>query len=282
MEPTSFFSFLDSSSNAAKAPPTTDDFVSAHIQPHTAPAPAQQSLPQPRNSAAKQTRRNTKQLASMHDQIHPLIRNRSLESPEDIAKWIAERKKNYPTEANIRRKQLDQQQQTLSTKRKRSEDATTDSNPLASMLSAYATGSDNQDTSHDSDSDSDSDPDSDSDSSDSSAPETAPSKHYVAQTPLRPSNMAPEADRRVLRVCKFFAKGRCNKGEACPFAHPDSIRARNKDGGSGNGSGHKSVSLLEMLLSKDIERENYRLLQCIEYIHQHNFLDVPVDYRIVY
>ncbi|KAJ1828176.1 hypothetical protein LPJ56_001260, partial [Coemansia sp. RSA 2599] len=196
----SFFSFLNTPSSVARKAPPADDFVSAHIRSRDVSAqqpaqPVQSSLPgksEGCGSAAKAQKKSAASLAAAQDQIHPLIRARRLESPEDIAAWIAERKSKYPTEANIRRKALEQQQQqqqqgaksAVPAKRKRSRKVDEPANPLASMLSAYAAGSD-EDASDDSDSDNKSDiSGSSSTSSESSAPETAPSKHYVRQTPL--------------------------------------------------------------------------------------------------
>ncbi|KAJ2702802.1 hypothetical protein FB645_004166 [Coemansia sp. IMI 203386] len=253
--PGSFFSFLDTATTTAVAP-APDDFVATHIQPHTTITQNQQNQ-QPRvpllPPSVPFTRPNT---SALNDQIHPLIRSRKLDSPEDIAAWIAERKSRYPTAANIRKKALEQQEQ-QPVKRKR-----TETSPLTSMLAAYA------------DSDSDS-----SSSSGGSAPEVAPAKHYVTQTPLRPSVMAPDADRRALRVCRFFARGNCAKGASCPFAHPESIGPRHKDTSNERSAANSrpAASLLQMLLAKDVERENRRLLQCIEHIHKHEFFNIPLE-----
>jgi hypothetical protein len=49
----------------------------------------------------------SKQVLEIHMQeVHPRpVMNASLESPEEIAKWIEERKKRYPTDENIKKKQ---------------------------------------------------------------------------------------------------------------------------------------------------------------------------------
>ncbi|KAJ2683560.1 hypothetical protein H4R19_006985 [Coemansia spiralis] len=173
--------------------------------------------------------------------IHPLIRGRSLDTPEDIAAWIAERRSRYPTAANVEAKA------TAGTKRARTDTGS----PLAALASYGG--------------------DSDSDAGSGSEPEEAPAK-TVCQAPFRPSAMAPDEDRRRLRVCQFFARGRCNKGDRCPFAHPESMRAAADEPPPGS---RPRATLLEMLMAKDVERENYRVLQCIEYIADRAYLGVP-------
>ncbi|KAJ1672684.1 hypothetical protein EV182_006704, partial [Spiromyces aspiralis] len=39
--------------------------------------------------------------ADKHKLIHPRLKKYKLDTPEDIAKWIEERKRNYPTEQNV-------------------------------------------------------------------------------------------------------------------------------------------------------------------------------------
>ncbi|KAJ2718319.1 hypothetical protein GGI07_005803 [Coemansia sp. Benny D115] len=203
------------------------------------------------------------------DQVHPLIRGQRLETPEEIAQWIAERKRRYPTDANIRRKLAEEQGIAESEAKRRclAPDAA-GTNPLSTMLGAYGQSSDSDCNSDGSDGDSE-----DSDS----PPETVPLKHYAPQTPHRPATMAPGGDRRALRVCRFYAKGSCTKGAACPFSHPQQ-GARQAPATAGPPPAPKHSSLLHMLLAKDIERENHRVLQCIQYICSNAFLGTQPRY----
>jgi hypothetical protein len=63
----------------------------------------------------------SKQVLETHmEEAHPRpVMNLSLESPEEIAKWIEERKKRYPTDENIKKKQEEAESQ----KKRKAEDA---------------------------------------------------------------------------------------------------------------------------------------------------------------
>ncbi|KAJ2910965.1 hypothetical protein GGI21_000307 [Coemansia aciculifera] len=129
--------------------------------------------------------------------------------------------------------------------------------------------------------------DSESSESDDDEPEVVSTKPPATRAPFKPSGLAPGEDRRKLRVCKYYAKGACHKGSSCPFSHPESLsKARettshNSDAEAGK-SAKSSMSLLEMLMAKDVARENYRIFQCIEYICDNSFLGAPAQYELLY
>ncbi|KAJ2804214.1 hypothetical protein H4S07_004281 [Coemansia furcata] len=272
---TSFFSFTTPDPLLpARDAPVIDDFLTAHVQNHsTAPAHASAS---PVDSgipvAPTQTKPKPAAAAALDEQIHPLIRSRRLDTPEEIAAWIAERKAKYPTAANSRAKTPQ-----AAAKRKLSaatEDPppATTANPLG-MLMQYAGESDT------------SEPDSDDDE----GPELASTKPPPVRAPFRPSGLAPGEDRRKLQVCKYFAKGSCHKGKTCPFSHPESLNKLQESTTPSNAAteakqakGGSSSSLLAMLMAKDIDRENYRIFQCIQYICDRNFLGTPSQIELLY
>ncbi|KAI9482352.1 hypothetical protein LPJ78_003997 [Coemansia sp. RSA 989] len=234
-----FFSFPTNDQRQSD-PQHLDDFVAQHVA-----TSHEEKQPEASDSHAAS-------IPVSSDLVHPLIRNRRLDTPEEIAAWIAERKSKYPTDANIKRK-AEAEQHEQNAKRVRAEKA---QNPL-SMLANYGADSDSNSAL----------PDSDSDESSDSAPETASAKPQGPQAPFRPSAIAP-GDRRKLRVCKFFARGSCHKGDKCPFAHPEKPTEEEAP--------VQRKSLLEKLMAKDIERENYRVWQCIEFICKHKFFDLPI------
>ncbi|KAJ2160498.1 hypothetical protein GGF46_002198 [Coemansia sp. RSA 552] len=270
----SFFSIPESVTRTA---PVVDDFLTQHIQ---APGSSTCAEPtdtdaDPKNTGVEGTavpenvdaegssgsKGAAKAAELATDMIHPLIRNRRLDTPEDIAAWIAERKSKYPTDANIRMKAAASEDDHSNNNKRKLPDA---ANPLLSALGGYGGGSD---------SDGGGAASSDSDS----APEEVSAKPASApQAPFRPTGIAPTEDRRKLRVCRFYARGGCRKGASCPFAHPDTLPAPPEQAGPGP----VQTSLLEKLMAKDIERENYRIWQCIEYICDHDFFGVPVRYNI--
>ncbi|KAJ2453589.1 hypothetical protein EV183_002114 [Coemansia sp. RSA 2336] len=232
-----FFSF-PTNDQQQPDPQHLDDFVAQHVA-----TPQEETQPEASEPHATYTPVSS-------DMVHPLIRNRRLDTPEEIAAWIAERKSKYPTDANIKRK-AEAEQHEQNAKRARAEQA---QNPL-SMLANYGADSDSNTALSDSESDGSSD----------DAPETVSAKPQGPQAPFRPSAIAHE-DRRKLRVCKFFARGSCHKGDKCPFAHPEKPAEETPV---------QRKSLLEKLMAKDIERENYRVWQCIEFICKHKFFDLP-------
>ncbi|KAJ2848228.1 hypothetical protein IWW36_003422 [Coemansia brasiliensis] len=244
-----FFSF-PTNEQSHSDPQPLDDFVAQHVA-------TSHEEEQPKTSDSNVA--YTPQISS--DLVHPLIRNRRLDTPEEIAAWIAERRSRYPTDANIKRK-AEAEQQEQNAKRMRAEKA---QNPL-SMLANYGA---------DSDSDVALSADSDSDASSDGTPETASAKPQGPQAPFRPSTIAPNEDRRKLRVCKFFARGNCLKGDRCPFAHPEKVAAEAQ-------VTVQQKSLLEKLMAKDIERENYRVWQCIDFICKHKFFNIPTIHNSNY
>ncbi|PIA17029.1 hypothetical protein COEREDRAFT_7796 [Coemansia reversa NRRL 1564] len=245
----------DSQHTPSQEAALVDDFISHHV--HTTAAPASPvshvSVPDPSPES---------DLVSQ-DMIHPLIRNRPLESAEDIAAWIAERRSRYPTEANIRRKAAEEK--TAAASKRPRLDTLPDTDPLGA-LAAYGPPSDTASDAESSDSGSD------------NSPPTVASVKCAVHTPFRPSGLGPGDDRRKLRVCRFYARGSCHKGAACPFSHPESMKPANES--SVEPSDAQPATLLARLMAKDIDRENRRVLQCIEYILDQNFLNIPSQPRI--
>ncbi|KAJ1856447.1 hypothetical protein GGH12_002475 [Coemansia sp. RSA 1822] len=258
MEPSSFFSFLSDEPRADTRQPPTDDFIAHHVISRPVPDPHSPSQPTSSQSVVPDTPAPPQPNNDIHLQsdeaVHPLIRNRRLETPEEIAAWIAERKSKYPTDANMQLKAANDKPES-GAKRKHS-----CINPL-SALASYGAGSDSEEPEGDSDA-------SDGSESDSSngSPAVASAKAPGPRAPFRASGIAPHEDRRKLRVCKFYAHGSCSKGTRCAFAHPEpatpiSVEPHVEP---------RPTSLLAKLLAKDIDRENYRVWQCIDYLCRNN------------
>ncbi|KAJ2656390.1 hypothetical protein IWW48_005067 [Coemansia sp. RSA 1200] len=296
----SFFTLTDPSNgkethNTAFDPRSlvVDDYVAAHIvtEPPEQPRPATPERPatatlEPRQQPISHKRVSSPVPIALHDQIHPLIRSRRLETPEDIAAWIAERKAKYPTDVNMRRKAIEQAKASdtsatyiphqIPGKRKRMDpnDSSSDisaavsKNPLTIALNLYGTAESDDGSSAQS-----------SDESDGGAPEPTSARPPANMAPFRASGIAPGEDRRKLRVCKYFAQGSCNRGTACPFAHPESLRQPHTEDPAAR---HSQQGLLHRLLAKDIDRENHRVLQCLQYICDNDYLGVSARYDLQY
>ncbi|KAJ3034555.1 nuclear fragile X mental retardation protein interacting protein 1, partial [Rhizophlyctis rosea] len=211
-----------------------------------------------------------KMVALHEEEVHALVGGVkklpfvSTESPAEIEKWIADRKKNWPSEGNIHKKMVEQEERIArgdvidhsksglkAESQKPKENQTTQDHSL-SLLSSYASG--------------------DELSLSSSDEEDLEQPPVPLQPQPRKSNWA----------CKYFARGNCRKGDACSFRHEERPR-----GGEEKDKTRNSVAaalsqlkqnrrpLLRMLLENDIKKEKSALLQAIRYIVQNNFFQEP-------
>ncbi|KAI9095894.1 hypothetical protein DFS34DRAFT_695506 [Phlyctochytrium arcticum] len=87
------------------------------------------------------------------------------------------------------------------------------------------------------------------------------------------------------RICRYFMRGKCRKGDNCTFRHekPAIDRQRNKTPGA-MGKDMKSLTpeertarraLIKMLLEPEIRQEKAMVLQCIKYMVKCNFFQQP-------
>ncbi|KAJ3203322.1 nuclear fragile X mental retardation protein interacting protein 1 [Dinochytrium kinnereticum] len=144
----------------------------------------------------------SKKVLAIHvDEAHaPGLVIKKVEDPEEIARWIAERKRNYPTDANIAKRKAEEEDRAdigmlpnerNKKKRKAKAPPTPSGDPVngKGLVDTYHTSTD----------------DSDVDSED--APEPEPTKPPAAR------NGRPKS------VCRFFARGKCRQGNKCKFLH---------------------------------------------------------------
>jgi hypothetical protein len=88
------------------------------------------------------------------------------------------------------------------------------------------------------------------------------------------------------KVCKYFAQGHCKKGRRCPFAHeraatavsaPDGEQKRvKKSMGLNLPLPMKNSKLYKSLVQDQIVEEENILLQCLHYIVRRNFMKQPL------
>jgi len=184
--------------------------------------------------------RGAKRAVNIHvDEAHvsskaPLV----TDSAEDIARWIAERKKSWPSKQNIERREEERKAKaaevaaTGGLKRKREgEESGRPSKPCRKFAAGKCTFGDKCRFSHD--------------------PEDA------------------SQSKQTKRPCRNFANGKCKFGNKCKFGHGDG----NKPGAKGTSVQKKKgkPSLLTKLLSSEIETEKILVLQCLKFITSNNF-----------
>jgi len=153
------------------------------------------------------------------------------DTPEDIARWIAERKKNFPSRANIERKEKEAQEKAQQKAQEKPADT-----PGANKRK---------------------NPDSDQ----QGARSTKLCRKFASSGRCRYGEKCHFV--HAPRPCHNFAKGRCKHGDKCKFSHnksdPQSQQPKSKP------------SLLAKLLSSEIESERTMILQCLRHLVRSNF-----------
>ncbi|KAF9973818.1 hypothetical protein BGZ73_002928 [Actinomortierella ambigua] len=98
-----------------------------------------------------------------------------------------------------------------------------------------------------------------------------------AITSKDPSSMGKirlPSDRPVnTRHCKYFARGKCTRGDKCTFIHDASMVKKAPVASNKKETFRTRKSLLEMLLSSEIKDEKNKLLEALRYIVENNFFD---------
>lgn len=205
--------------------------------------------------------------------------------PEDIERWIAERRKRFP-----RQKQQQQRavETTATTTTKLA--AANEAPGLSNLLEGYGSSSSSSDDGDD--------------SVNGNNDETRSSNHDVKVAPLnvderKKSGIDQSATATTstdgaqpprpyrTRPCRFFSRsGRCRNGDNCNFSHePPSRRPNHDDETRRNTNNNKRqktsnnckpssrpASLLGKLLANDVQRETTLTLQLLEYIAENGFL----------
>ncbi|KAI9019532.1 hypothetical protein CLU79DRAFT_836536 [Phycomyces nitens] len=238
-----------------------------------------------------------------------------LDTPEALAAWIAARKKNWPSEANIERKAREAKERAAkgqlpkkNGKRKGKEldkpkvkkervtkEVVAETKPIITsslgLISGY--GSDSEEEMFDAvqtveeimqiepsekaknepqNTEQSTDSEDDSDDSDDLVD---PTKDAISSKDPSSSGKipTPEAPRSFKRICKYFSRGQCRRGDGCHFSHEIKPKKRPEPRQPVKVEAvHKRPNLLRMLLDKDIRQERNMILQSLRFITDNDFL----------
>ena len=216
--------------------------------------------------------------------------------PDDIQRWIAERRKRFPRQSNVHQPK-ETSNTNLPNASLSNNNASVKDKPglLGSLLDGYGSSSDE-----------------DNDGNDIAAIKSNKSGDSDAATdvsksiptingcngPLDEGNQQqPQQQQYRRRLCRFYAKnGQCRNGDKCSFSHDSEIITANHDAQVANkkqklnptSASTKSStpstklpppppSLLQKLLANDIQREASLTLQLLEYLVRSNFLQETDD-----
>ncbi|KAL1965987.1 hypothetical protein VTN77DRAFT_4927 [Rasamsonia byssochlamydoides] len=127
-----------------------------------------------------------------------------------------------------------------------------------------------------SDSDDDSDDDDDDDDEDGSAPEEISSRRDGPERVPAPSR---ENRQKKKRLCRHFARtGRCSRGDRCRFSHelPEGGAVRRPGETKGRGQTAKR-GLFQLLMAREAEERDRRVMQAIAWLGEHGLLDEPTN-----
>ncbi|KAK3848456.1 MAG: hypothetical protein J3R72DRAFT_429067 [Linnemannia gamsii] len=217
--------------------------------------------------------------------VHPLAP--TLKTPEDIAAWIAQRRKAWPTESNIQKKEQERQEMIAkgqivedpsSNKDKNGRDRRGNNNKRERQGKDTSAAGDqrgkrfkteNEDTAAGAPASIEPNEEGDDDDIMDPVKDAVSSKDptvikHDTQT-VRPRTK-----------CRYFVRGSCNRGDKCPYIHDTAAAAKmqkNNHTSNKKDEFRSRPSLLKMLLSGEIKDEKNKLLEAMRYIVESNFFD---------
>jgi Zinc finger C-x8-C-x5-C-x3-H type (and similar)/Nuclear fragile X mental retardation-interacting protein 1 (NUFIP1)/Zinc-finger of C2H2 type len=222
--------------------------------------------------------------------------------PEDIQRWIAERKKRFPRRSpqqndnaldtagisnNPGASQTNTNSSTLDATKDATKDAMKDasaSSGLSALLAGY--GSDSDLDSDNNDEQVETKPQDKLAIEDSEVSEIPPQVEAPIQVDAAPPEDDGAASSKIppKRSCRFFFQyGSCRNGDSCRFSHeiPPPTRQtasqnashQHNDRKRKRGGHTSSDTLLRKLLENDMDRESNLTMQLLKYIVQNNFFD---------
>jgi hypothetical protein len=179
--------------------------------------------------------------------------------PDDIAQWIADRRKRFPRTQTTTHKEPQQKQQDKSQKKEL--ESVKEETGLASLLGGYGSSSDEEGEEKDND-------------NNSIKVTKQPSDEIDNKPDSKLSQDTPIVNKKPCH--SFMNRGSCHRGDQCPYSHevtvlpPKPLRSIKST---------KPPTLLQKLLVNDQRREATLTIQLLQYIYDSNFLEkeVPLD-----
>jgi len=186
--------------------------------------------------------------------------------PEDIAAWIANRKRNFPTRSRIAQKQAEEAvrkaaEEAEAVKRREKEEQAKElekqANELRKQLKKVESSIKRKREQHD---DGDDLRESEDDASDSEADDDEQPEAMSSRAP--DAAKAPKAD--VNQPCKYFSTGaNCGKGSKCRFVHDQNARHEALREKAANGDRH---TIRQRLALHDRSMEDFDILESIVFL----------------
>ncbi|KAI9329350.1 hypothetical protein BDR26DRAFT_872659 [Obelidium mucronatum] len=185
--------------------------------------------------------------STKHPGKAPVLKRGVVEDPAEIAAWIAERKKKYPTEANVEQKKLAQK------------DKLEAGMILQSRTSVKSTQLQRSTTST-----STTPPSKKVDGNDDDDEEVGILTEEEEEGQINPVRKERQQPKKKAQICKYYASGKCKNGTNCLFTHIKEAPVLKVDKPALGGG--KRRNLRSMLLESQIRRQNNIILQCIRFV----------------
>ena len=195
-----------------------------------------------------------------------------LNSFNDIAAYLAERRKNYPTKARVAAKKADKTTEMQSQKNEKSEDKASSLEKQAdklrrqlrkveSSIKRKREQGDEGDEMRESSSE---------ESSDDEKPDEVTS-HPDGGAALPPALPPPARRADISKHCKYYSTGgMCGKKGKCRFVHDPEVRqAAMKEREANNGR----MTIQQRLILNDKDQEDLTILQSIQYLREKGAID---------